>query len=299
MKKLIAILLTIVCATAFAANEIQWGYAPSTSNLYCKIIKASNLTAWNTNTSAYATGISTNWGYNAVSLTENSNLVGIYTATMPTSAEGLYLIQVWSGTAYTTADSYLGGYTLDWGGSSEQLISSIVDASNRVDLGSIYGGSLAGNNATLNLKQLNIQNTNGHAIYATTSYAGGAGLYAEGTGLGGYGIRADGGLGGGGNDFYGRRVGDIVGNVSGSVGSVTEKTGFILASTGLDNISAAEVTGVADTFVKKLLQTWQYDFYKKTSTSSAITTYRADSSTANTTQTISDTGVTKTVGKAQ
>ena len=70
-----------------------------------------------------------------------------------------------------------------------------------------------------------------------------------------------------------------------------------LASTGLDNISAAEVSGVATTFPQKVVQLWQRFFHKSTSTSDTLKTYKADG-TVNTTQTAESDGTTKTVGKA-
>jgi len=71
-----------------------------------------------------------------------------------------------------------------------------------------------------------------------------------------------------------------------------------LAATGLDNISAAEVSGVATTFPQKVVQLWQRFFHKSTSTSDAIKTYKADSTTVNTTQTAEYDGTTKSAGKA-
>jgi len=71
-----------------------------------------------------------------------------------------------------------------------------------------------------------------------------------------------------------------------------------LASTGLDNIAATEVDGVANTFREMIVQMWQRFFLKATATGTAITTYKADGTTVNTTQTVSNDGTTQTVGEA-
>lgn len=73
----------------------------------------------------------------------------------------------------------------------------------------IDGGATAGNNATLNLKQLNIVNSAGSAVVATSGGGNGAGIQASGNGSG-HGIEGNGGSdgvgilanGGGGSGFY-------------------------------------------------------------------------------------------------
>lgn len=75
--------------------------------------------------------------------------------------------------------------------------------------------------------------------------------------------------------------------------------GVDLKATGLDNIPVTEVDGVADTFREMIVQLWQRFFYKITATSTAITTYKDDETTVNTTQTVSDDGTTQIVGEAE
>lgn len=65
-----------------------------------------------------------------------------------------------------------------------------------VNMVQINGDATSGNNATLSLAQLNINNSGGSAIVATSSGGGGHGMFLMG-GTGGNGLRAQGGTGGG------------------------------------------------------------------------------------------------------
>ena len=84
---------------------------------------------------------------------------------------------------------------------------------------------------------------------------------------------------------------DITGSLSGSVGSVTTKTGYILDATGLDSISMVSATGPATNFREMLVQIWRRFFKKVDKTPTAIITYADNGTTVITTQTISDDGV--------
>jgi hypothetical protein len=75
-------------------------------------------------------------------------------------------------------------------------------------------------------------------------------------------------------------------------------TGYSLAATGLDAITATAPGGVASTFPQMVVQLWRRFFKKSTMTSSALVTYADDGSTAETTQTVSDDGTTQTQGAA-
>lgn len=71
-----------------------------------------------------------------------------------------------------------------------------------------------------------------------------------------------------------------------------------LAATGLDAITVANPSGVADTFPKMLVQLWRRFFKKATKTSTQIKTYADNDTTVVTTQTVSDDGTTQTQGSA-
>ena len=76
------------------------------------------------------------------------------------------------------------------------------------------------------------------------------------------------------------------------------KTGFKLASDGLDSIAVTAPTGVASTFPGMVVQTWRRFFAKATKTSTQIKTYANDGTTVVTTQTVSDDGSVQTQGAA-
>lgn len=97
----------------------------------------------------------------------------------------------------------------------------------------------------------------------------------------------------------------IVGSNMGSVASVTagvtvttnnDKTGYGLASTGLDSIATTAPAGVASNFREMLVAVWRRYYKKATMTSTQIKTYADDGTTVITTQTVSDDGTTQTVG---
>jgi hypothetical protein len=82
--------------------------------------------------------------------------------------------------------------------------------------------------------------------------------------------------------------------------TVSDKTGFSLASTGLDAIPVANPTGVADTFPKMLVALWRH-FFKKadfTKASGAKKTYADNGTTVVTTQTCTDADGVQTQGPA-
>ena len=85
-----------------------------------------------------------------------------------------------------------------------------------------------------------------------------------------------------------------------TAGTVTDKTGYSLAATGLDAISVADPGGVGNqtTFPKILVALYRRFFNKTTVTTSQLKTYGNDGTTVNTTQTVADDGTTQTVGAA-
>lgn len=102
-------------------------------------------------------------------------------------------------------------------------------------------------------------------------------------------------------------TGDVGGNVVGSVGSVTnpvtagtvsDKTGYALAATGLDAIPITAPAGVASTFREIVVQGWRRMFKKATMTATQMVTYADDGTTPLTTQAVSDDGETQTQGAA-
>lgn len=76
------------------------------------------------------------------------------------------------------------------------------------------------------------------------------------------------------------------------------KTGYKLASDGLDVIDATIPSAVATTFPGFIKQLWSRFFYKSTLSSTELITYASDGTTVVTTQTVSDTGTLQTQGKA-
>lgn len=80
--------------------------------------------------------------------------------------------------------------------------------------------------------------------------------------------------------------------------TISDKTGYKLASDGLDSISTTAPSGVASNFREMLVQTWRHFFKKSTMSSTQIKTYADDGTTVVTTQTISDTGSLQTRGAA-
>lgn len=76
------------------------------------------------------------------------------------------------------------------------------------------------------------------------------------------------------------------------------KTGYSLAATGLDAITATRPTGKATTFPQMLVQLFYRFFGKATQTATQLKTYGADGTTVVTTQTVSDDGTTETQGEA-
>lgn len=80
--------------------------------------------------------------------------------------------------------------------------------------------------------------------------------------------------------------------------TVSDKTGFKLASDGLDSISTTGPAGVAANFREMVVQLWRRFFGKSTLTADTLTTYDDAGTTAATEQTVSDDETTQTMGKA-
>jgi hypothetical protein len=80
--------------------------------------------------------------------------------------------------------------------------------------------------------------------------------------------------------------------------TVSDKTGFKLASDGLDSIATTAPAGVASNFREMLVQVWRRFFRKSTLTATQLKTYADDGTTVVTTQTVSDDGTTQTQGTA-
>jgi len=80
--------------------------------------------------------------------------------------------------------------------------------------------------------------------------------------------------------------------------TVSDKTGYSLAATGLDAITATAPGGVATTFPQMVVQLWRRFFKKADMTSSQLVTYADNGTTPETTQTLSDVAGTETQGAA-
>lgn len=80
-----------------------------------------------------------------------------------------------------------------------------------------------------------------------------------------------------------------------------DKTGYGLASDGLDSISTTQPAGVASNFREMVIQTWCF-FFKKSKLvktgleTGTLTTYKDDGTTVATTQAVSDDGTTEEKG---
>ncbi len=80
--------------------------------------------------------------------------------------------------------------------------------------------------------------------------------------------------------------------------AVSDKTGFKLASDGLDSIATTAPSGVAANFREMLVQVWRRFFKKTVKSATEIKTYADNGSTVLTTQTISESGDDQTQGTA-
>jgi hypothetical protein len=79
---------------------------------------------------------------------------------------------------------------------------------------------------------------------------------------------------------------------------VSDKTGFKLASDGLDAVSTEAPDGVASNVREMFVQTWRRFFGKVTKSSSQLITYADDGITPVTTQEVTDDGLLETQGSA-
>jgi len=77
-----------------------------------------------------------------------------------------------------------------------------------------------------------------------------------------------------------------------------DKTGYKLASDGLDSVAITAPSGVASNFREMLVQVWRRFFKRSTLTSTELKTYADDGTTVVTTQTVSDDGTTQDQGAA-
>jgi hypothetical protein len=80
--------------------------------------------------------------------------------------------------------------------------------------------------------------------------------------------------------------------------TVSDKTGYSLAATGLDAIAATTPIGVATTFATKMMQLWARFFGRTTKDSDEMKTYRSDGTTVATTQTYTSSGDDEDVSAA-
>ncbi len=95
---------------------------------------------------------------------------------------------------------------------------------------------------------------------------------------------------------------DIVANVTlvDTCTTLTNKTGFVLASNGLDAIATTAPSSVATTFPDMMVQLWRRFFKKavKDTSANTIKTYADNGTTVVTTQTIAETSTAETQGEA-
>ena len=77
-----------------------------------------------------------------------------------------------------------------------------------------------------------------------------------------------------------------------------DKTGYGLASDGLDSVAITEPSGVASDFREMVVAVWRSIFKKSTLTATQLKYLKDDGTTAAATQTVSDDGTTQTRGAA-
>ena len=92
-------------------------------------------------------------------------------------------------------------------------------------------------------------------------------------------------------------IGGTVNSLSSGV-TVSDKTGFKLASDGLDAIATTAPSGPATTFREMVVQTWRWFFKRATKTSGSLVTYADDGTTPITTQAITASGTDEERGAA-
>ena len=92
--------------------------------------------------------------------------------------------------------------------------------------------------------------------------------------------------------------GDVVATLAGEGVAVSDKTGFKLASDGLDSISITPASGVATNFREMFIAVWRLFFKKVTETAAERKTYADNGTTVWTTQPLTDDGTTQTQGAA-
>jgi hypothetical protein len=98
--------------------------------------------------------------------------------------------------------------------------------------------------------------------------------------------------------------GSLAGSISTTLGAAgagltgIPKTGYKLASDGLDSVSTTAPAGVASNFREMVVQTWRRWFKKSTLTATQLKTLADDGTTVVTTQTVSDDLTTQTQGAA-
>ena len=87
-------------------------------------------------------------------------------------------------------------------------------------------------------------------------------------------------------------------NFNVTVGTNNDKSGYSLASTGLDSIAVTDPGGMSsiNTFPKMLVSLWRYFFRKTTATATQLKTFKDDDTTVNVTMPLSNDGTTQTKG---
>jgi hypothetical protein len=160
------------------------------------------------------------------------------------------------------------------------------------NLVSISGQSVTGNNATLKLKTLDIQNPdlNGFALNLRAPL--GAGLGCDLTHIDS--LAADTIVTGSLDVAFQSSFG---GKIT-AAHSANNIAGVALASTGLNAIPITAPTGPATTFPQMVVQGWRRFFKKAMMTATETKTYADDGITVITTQALSDDTTTQTQGPA-
>ncbi|TFG49043.1 MAG: hypothetical protein E4H40_03625 [Candidatus Brocadiia bacterium] len=142
MKKFFLVLIILASCVCFAAKEIYF-LDTAGKDLYCRVVKgpvfgASAFYIWDSNTYS----ASPSWSHTVVTLTENTNVVGLYYANMPASPAGRYIILCYENDTPVSTDAIINTLDIDWTGSAEATLDLIVADTNELQKDWVNAGRL-------------------------------------------------------------------------------------------------------------------------------------------------------------
>ena len=127
MKKIfIVVIIMLLSSSAFAANEVHCGLVTGLSNVYCRVVRASDLTIWDTGITDFNDNPA--WSDTDIAMTENTDVKNIYYASMPAASAGRFYFYVYSNATPANTDTPLASWTNDWDGSAFITLASLNTA---------------------------------------------------------------------------------------------------------------------------------------------------------------------------